>query len=161
MSSVLQFLFGEGTHLDVHQMVLRAVVVFLFALVLIRVSGRRSFGQHTPFDACVTVLLGAVLSRAVVGASPFLPTLAAGASLVFIHRLLAMAATFLPWIDQLMNGKCRTLFDDGKLDAAAMRKGLVCEHDLVQAVRQQLHADDLGAVRKVVLERNGVITVLR
>ncbi len=161
MDTVLQFLFGEGPKLEAHHMVFRAVAVFAFTLVSIRLSGRRSFGQYTPFDACITVLLGAVLSRAITGASPFLPTMAAGATLVFVHRLLAMAAVRFPFFDRWMNGKCRTLLADGRIDAEAMRKGLVCEHDLRQAVRRHMHADNLGAVRKAVLERDGAITVLR
>lgn len=35
-------LFGQGRALDPLQMAMRAIVVFLIALVLIRISGRRS-----------------------------------------------------------------------------------------------------------------------
>jgi uncharacterized membrane protein YcaP (DUF421 family) len=72
--SALRDLFGEGTDLGPLQMALRALAVFVLALAMIRTAGRRSIGQHRPFDACTTVLLGAVLSRAVVGASPFRAT---------------------------------------------------------------------------------------
>ena len=71
MTDLMKLTFGEGTDLQSWQMTKRGVVVFGIAFGLIRASGRRSFGQHSPSDACVTVLLGAVLSRAVVGASPF------------------------------------------------------------------------------------------
>lgn len=161
MSQVLQFLFGEGSNLLIHQMVARALAVFFLTLILLRVSGRRSFGLRKPFDMCITVLLGAVLSRAVVGASPFLPTMAAGASLVLVHRVLAMLAVRFPRVDIALNGECRTLFRDGELNAVAMRKGLVCRHDLMQAMRQNVHSEDLASIRKAVLERNGTITILR
>ena len=68
---VIRLLFGDGTELTTWQMADRALVTFVLALAMIRLAGRRSFGQRSPFDACTTVLLGAVLSRAVVGASPF------------------------------------------------------------------------------------------
>jgi uncharacterized membrane protein YcaP (DUF421 family) len=43
-------LFGEGRELNALQMAVRAMVVFFCCLVLIRISGRRSFGQRSPFD---------------------------------------------------------------------------------------------------------------
>jgi uncharacterized membrane protein YcaP (DUF421 family) len=63
--NALLAIFGEGRNLDTLQMVARAIVAFLAMLVLIRISRRRSFGQRSPFDAVVAVLLGATLSRAV------------------------------------------------------------------------------------------------
>src|SRR5579883_2380797 len=115
MDNFLKFFFGEGSNLDIHQMAARGVVVFVFTLLLIRVSGRRSFGLHKPFDTCIAVLLGAVLSRAVVGASPFFSTIAAAASLALMHRLLAMLAVRFPRLDLAMNGSCRTLYADGRI----------------------------------------------
>jgi len=56
-----------------------AAVVFILAYLLICVSGRRSFALRSPLDNIIVILLGAVFSRAVVGASPFLPAMAASA----------------------------------------------------------------------------------
>ena len=50
MNDVIFTLFGDGRNLDPLQMGLRAVIVFVITLVLIRISGRRSFGQRSPFD---------------------------------------------------------------------------------------------------------------
>src|ERR1700759_5225919 len=105
MDDAIQWIFGEGSHLEIHQMAARAVVVFFFTLLMIRAAGRRSFGQSSPFDACATVLLGAVLSRAVVGASPFWPTMAAGAALALLHRFLARACIRWRWVEDVVSGK--------------------------------------------------------
>jgi uncharacterized membrane protein YcaP (DUF421 family) len=151
-------LFGEGERLDALQMALRATVVFVLALAMIRVSGRRSFGQRRPFDACTTVLLGAVLSRAVVGASPFWPTMAAGAAIVLLHRLVAMAGLRWPRFESLVSGDKRELVRDGRRDEKEMRTALVTGRDLDEAVRKKA-GDERLPLRRAVLERDGVITV--
>src|ERR1700748_2261428 len=84
-------IFGEGKDLNVLQMTSRGIVVFLIALVLIRISGRRSFGLHTPLDNIITISLGATLSRAIVGATPFVPVVVTCFVIVLLHR-------FLGWI---------------------------------------------------------------
>jgi len=157
---LLEALFGEGQDLTPAQMAARAVVAFFVALLLIRLSGRRSFGQMSPFDACVTVLLGAVLSRGVVGASPFMGTVAACAAMVVIHRLLGIASVKWPAVDRILNGEPRQLVQDGNVDSDSMRKALVSGRDLEEAVRKKTGKESLDNVRRAILERNGEITVI-
>jgi uncharacterized membrane protein YcaP (DUF421 family) len=158
MRDIVQILFGDGERLDALQMAMRSAVVFVLALAMIRFSGRRSFGQRRPFDACTTVLLGAVLSRAVVGASPFWPTMAAGAVIVLLHRLAAMASLRWPRFETLVSGDKRELVRDGQRDEEEMRKALITQHDLDESVRKKA-GDERRPLRRAVLERDGVITV--
>jgi uncharacterized membrane protein YcaP (DUF421 family) len=156
----IHWVFGEGADLEIWQMSMRGAVVFVFALILIRASGRRSFGQHSPFDACITVLLGAVLSRAVVGASPFWATIASSAVLVLIHRAVALASTHWDWFEDLVNGREIELVHDGQMDHAAMRKALVTERNLHEAIRQSLGDKAISDVARAVLETDGKVTVV-
>ncbi|MFL6627076.1 MAG: DUF421 domain-containing protein [Burkholderiaceae bacterium] len=156
--SALRDLFGEGTDLDPLQMALRALAVFVLALVMIRAAGRRAIGQHRSFDACNTVLLGAVLSRAVVGASPFWATMAAGLTIVVLHRIVAMASVRWPWFETLVSGDKRVLVRDGRRDDTEMRKALITARDMDEAVRRR-SGDETVPVEGAVLERDGRITV--
>ena len=160
MSEIIQQVFGEGSDLEIWQMAARAAAVFTLALALIRASGRRSFGQHSPFDACITVLLGAVLSRAVVGASPFWATIAAAAVLVLIHRAVALASIEWKWFEDWVNGREIELVRDGRVDAAAMRQALVSEKNLCEAVRQAIGDKKVSDVKRAILERDGKLTVI-
>src|ERR1700749_2780321 len=89
MESLLK-IFGEGEHLNALQMSSRGIVMFLIMLILIRISGRRSFGVRTPLDNIIAVSLGAIMSRAVVGASPFGSVVVCCFVVVLLHRITGM-----------------------------------------------------------------------
>ncbi len=158
MQDVVSTLFGDGTDLNALQMTLRAVAVFALTLALIRLAGRRSLGQHRAFDTCTTVLMGSVLSRGVVGASPFWPTIAAGAAIVLLHRFVALASLRWPWFESLISGDKREIMKDGRRDDEEMRKGLITMRDLDEAVRKK-SGDESSPLERAVLERDGSITV--
>lgn len=155
---IIESLFGSGSDLTALQMSLRAVSVFILTLAFIRASGRRSFGQRRPFDACTTVLLGAVHSRAVVGASPFWATMAAGATIVVLHRAMAMASLQWEWFEALISGDKIELADRSGRIHKQMRKGLITKRDLDEAVRKKT-GDEAARIERAVLERDGQITV--
>ena len=125
METIVHLVFGTGPDLTTWQMAARGAGMFVIALAMVRLSGRRSFGLRTPFDSCTTVLLGAILSRAVVGASDFWPTVAGAAALVLMHRLTGMASVRWPWLEQLVDGRERELVRAGQVDEAELRKALV------------------------------------
>ena len=158
--NLIETLFGADTDLNLVQMSVRAATIFIVALALIRLSARRSFGLHSPFDSCTTVLLGAILSRAVTGTSPFFPTLAAATMLVVMHRLAGIASQRWRWFDLFVGGKEIVLVRDGQKDERALRKALVTEMDLEEAIRKKTGTEELSQVRRAVLERNGEITVI-
>ncbi len=158
MADLVGTLFGDGTELNPLQMALRAAAVFVLTLAMIRIAGRRSLGQHRSFDTCTIVLIGAVLSRGVVGASPFWSTMAAGATIVLLHRLVAVASLQWPWFEALISGDKRELVKDRRRDQHAMRRGLITDRDLDEAVRKKC-GDESCPLERAVLERDGSITV--
>jgi uncharacterized membrane protein YcaP (DUF421 family) len=161
MMDAIYLLFGQGRDLDPLQMSLRAVVVFLIALVLIRISGRRSLGQRSPFDSVVVILLGATLSRAIVGASPFVATVLASLVIVVCHRLLAWICMRSHAIERLVGGVERELFSNGAFNEDQLRAALMTPNDVRESVRQKIGSRSLDKVAAAILERNGEVSVIR
>ena len=154
-------LFGEGRDLSALQMAMRAAATFFAALVFIRISGRRSFGQRSPFDYVVAILLGATLSRVIVGASPAVPTLIASLMIVLMHRVLAWGCVRSRTLESLVGGAERQLYRDGTFDDEQMSAALVTRTDVLEAVRQKLGTDAMDRVQRAILERNGEISIIR
>ncbi|WNC91441.1 DUF421 domain-containing protein [Paraburkholderia sp. FT54] len=161
MMNAISLLFGEGRNLDPLQMGMRSIVVFLVALVLIRVSGRRSFGQRSPFDSVVVILLGATLSRAIVGASPFIATVVASFVIVAGHRLLAWACMRSRALERLVGGVEREVYSNGAFNPREMNAALISPTDVQESVRQKTGSRSMDEVAAAILERNGEVGVIR
>ena len=164
MTSVLDFLFG--LHADSHtitavQLMMRAMAVFFAALALLRLSGKHTFGGSAAFDVVVKIMLGAVLSRAVVAASPFWGTLGAGLVLVLLHRLLAWAACRSEWVGWLIKGEATLLAQQGQALPDQLRRANISEKDLLEGLRTQGNLATLDQAEAVYLERNGSLSVVK
>lgn len=140
------------------QMSLRAVIVFLFGLLFIRVFGRRAFGKQTPLDIVLAIVIGSNLSRAMTGNAPLLPTLAATALLAMLYWLTIRFAARLHRFGVALKGRPVRLVHRGEPDEAEMQQRGVSAGDLAEAARQSgLARED---VREAYLERNGEISVI-
>jgi uncharacterized membrane protein YcaP (DUF421 family) len=160
MESLLK-IFGEGEHLDALQMSSRGIVMFLIMLLLIRISGRRSFGVRTPLDNIIAVSLGAIMSRAVVGASPFDSVVVCCFVIVLLHRITGMLIARSKAFARVVEGEKILLFEDGVFLKENMKKALVCQEDLMQGVRKSALTEDMSQIKKVYMERNGEISAIK
>lgn len=157
---MIEAIFGSGKDLDAIQMAARAFALFFVTLALIRVAGMRAFGRKSSFDTIIVIMLGAVLSRAVVGASPVVPIVSAAAVLVVLHRAVAMITARWPLLERLLKGTTRRLYRDGVLDTRAMHLHGISRSDLEETIRDRRGSHALGAVREIHFESSGELTVL-
>lgn len=154
-------IFGEGKDLDTLQMSSRGVVIFFIALILIRISGRRSFGVRSPLDNIITISLGAIMSRAVVGASDFVPVVVCCFVIVLMHRLFGWLIAHSKPFGRFIEGQKITLFDKGHFLDENRKKALVCQEDIMQGVRKSALTEDMEIIDKVYMERNGDISAIK
>jgi uncharacterized membrane protein YcaP (DUF421 family) len=154
-------IFGEGKDLNALQMSSRGLVIFFIALVLIRISGRRSFGVRTPLDNIITISLGAIMSRAVVGASAFVPVVVCCFVIVLLHRLFGWLIAHSKAFGKFIEGDKMVLFADNTFNHERMKDALVCREDIMQGVRKSALTEDMNQIEKVYIERNGEISAIR
>ncbi|MDB5200168.1 MAG: hypothetical protein JWO92_2131 [Chitinophagaceae bacterium] len=161
MNEIIYKLFGEGKELDALQMGDRAFVMFFITLFLIRVAGMRAFGQKSAFDMIIVIMLGAILSRAVTGASAFFPTVVAGAVLAVVHRLLALISMYNETIGAIVKGNKILLFKNNKVIKKNMAKCSVSYKDLQEEVRLILNEITMDNVEEIFMERSGKISIVK
>jgi uncharacterized membrane protein YcaP (DUF421 family) len=154
-------LFGEGKDLDSLQMVSRAIVIFFMTLILLRVSGRRILGMHATFDTIISILLGGVLSRAVVGSSPFWPCIFASIAILVVYRICGWLSVRSNFFSRLIKGKTVILFEDGHEIKENMDKCMITHDDLMEGVRKDGNVASLDEVTSATMERSGQISIVK
>jgi uncharacterized membrane protein YcaP (DUF421 family) len=139
---------------------LRTAIMFVVALAFLRLSSRRTLGRHSAFDWVLAVILGSVLSRAINGNAPLLPTIGAGALLLVLNWLFGAVAVRWPWFDRLVHGRPIVLIRDGQLEEESMRRHHLTRDDVLEDVRHAIQSEDLGQLKVGFLDRNGGISVV-
>ena len=159
--TILDNLFGHGSNLTMLQMSCRAFVMFFVTLVFIRISGMRAFGSKSAFDNVIVIMLGAVLSRGVVGASPIFSIIAAGFVLVIVHKLVGYISMNNDVLSHLVKSNTLSLYKDGEVNKKNMRACELSMGDLMSGVRQNANIASLDEAEEVFMERTGQISVIK
>jgi hypothetical protein len=150
----------EPKELTFLQISLRALIVFLATLIMIRFGHKRSLARKTGFDAVLMVILASVLSRAINGSAAFFATLGGGVVLVLVHRLFALIAFHSHSFGILIKGEPELIIDDGDLVLQTMRSNHISKHDVEEDMRLAAKTEDLRDIRKGYVERSGDISFI-
>lgn len=154
-------IIGSGSgELTVWQMGLRAIIIYLTAILMVKFGDKRFMGKSTAFDMILGIILGSVLSRAITGNAPFFPVIGAGAVLVIMHLLFAIASYYSDWPSSLFKGNARILIEDGEIQWDNMRKSHIGRKDLEMALYSNGKVTDASQVKVARFERSGEISVI-
>jgi uncharacterized membrane protein YcaP (DUF421 family) len=138
----------------------RAIIVYLFLLVLFRVFGRRELGQLTGFDVIVLLTISNILQNAMIGNDNSVSGGLIGAAVLLVANLtLAFIVFRSRRIERLVEGAPRVLIHDGVLQHDQIKKELLTEQDLLSAVHRE-GLESISEVRWAIAEPNGMISVI-
>lgn len=153
--------FGLEWHeLNVWRMMLRAGLIYILGIILVRLGGKRFVGKFSAFDIIMAIMIGSILSRSILTEDNFIPHLAAAFVLTAMHSLFAYIAFYWNWFGTLVKGKPRVLVRDGHIQWNAMKKANISKNDLMCALREASSSEDLSKVHRARLERSGNISVI-
>ncbi|CAN5669483.1 hypothetical protein BH24ACI2_BH24ACI2_13730 [soil metagenome] len=146
--------------LPLWQLVLRTIVIYIVALLLIRVGKRRFMGSYTTFDILLGFIVGSILSRAITGAIRFIDMIFVISALVGLHSLIAVLSFYSQRFSKIVKNTPRKIVVDGEVLDKEMRKSKIGENDLLQAAREKGKVETLDEIKTAYLERDGNITVI-
>ncbi|HKQ76306.1 MAG TPA: YetF domain-containing protein [Blastocatellia bacterium] len=141
--------------LPVAEKILRAVIVYLFLVVLLRIFGKRELAQLNPFDLVVLLSLANTVQNAIIGDDNSVTGGLIGAFALLAANYLVVRFIFKHRrLDQFLEGEPTTLIERGRIRQDGLAKELLTESELLEVAHRQGFAS-LEEIESCVLEPGG------
>jgi uncharacterized membrane protein YcaP (DUF421 family) len=142
------------------ELIVRGAVVYLVLLVMVRMTGKRTVGQFTPFDLIVVMLLSESVSGALTAQDESLGGgLIVAATLVALDMAIAFGTSRSKRIDAMVQGSPVLVGRDGVIYEDVLKRQRVPRSDIDKALRD---ADcEIEDMRLAILEADGNINVMK
>jgi uncharacterized membrane protein YcaP (DUF421 family) len=141
--------------------VLRAVVAYVFIILLMRIVGRRELSSMEPSDVILLVILGDLVQNGVTQSDDSVTGIVLAAGTI---GLLATGTAFLTFkfrrLKNVVEGEPVILVEDGNPVDKNMRGERLTLDDLMEQARGQ-QIESLDEIKWAVLERSGSISFIQ
>ena len=141
--------------------VLRAIAIFTFLYILMRVVGRRELSTLEPFDLILLVILGDAVQQGLTQDDYSLTGAFLAVGTIAILQLGTSFVNFhFPRLRPILDGEPIVVVQDGKPIDRNLKRERVTVEDLLSAARRQNIAK-LDDVAWAVMETSGEITFIK
>lgn len=138
----------------------RAAIIYAALLALMRLSGKRTVGQFTPFDLLVVMLLSEAVSNGLTGGDASLAGgLVVAVTLIALNTVVAVGTARFSRLQLLVEGAPVLIGRDGQFFIPVLKKNHVPLNDCERALRQS--DCDLKDMKYAFLEADGDISILK
>lgn len=139
----------------------RAIVIYIIVLVVMRLMGKREIGQLQPFELVISIMIAdlASIPMAEVGI-PITNGIIPIFGLLVMHLLISLLNMKSLKAREIICGKPRILIYRGKID----EKALIKERFTINELEERLRGKDimnLADAEYVILETSGEISVIQ
>lgn len=146
--------------LNPFEVMFRATAVYLFAQLVLRMSGRKEFARSSTFDIVLLLIISVCLRKSIVADDDSLATAFLGlATLAAWDRLFSWLAMRSHKAAVVLEGRPVELVREGRVNEANLRRCLMSREELLSRLREH-GTESLRKVRLAYLEPDGKVTFL-
>ena len=139
---------------------IRTVILYIFAIVSVRVMGKRQIGELQPSDLVVTLLISQIISIPIQDTDiPLVNTIIPICLLVGFEILTSVFNMKSIKFRSFMQGNPVVIINDGVLNQKLLKELRFTVDDLLESLRQK-DIFDISQVQYAIVETNGQISVL-
>lgn len=138
---------------------LRAALMFVLVLALMKLSGKKEVRQFSVLELLVIIGLGSALGDPMIYTeAPILPSLVAIATVLFCYWAMNKWTNRAPKVERFIEGEVRRVLHNGILDLEALDAEGLSVSELFGDLRG-MHVEHLGQVRSAYVEISGEVSV--
>ena len=139
---------------------IRATISYVFLLILLRVSGKRTVGEGTPFDVVVALVLGDFPDDMIWGEVPVVQGFVAMGTVMLVHLAVVYASFRSIRFDRLVGSGPTVILRHGRREPAGLRAARMNDGD-VDVVLRHHGGVPRSDVAEAALEQTGEVSVRR
>ena len=141
--------------------VLRGVAIYVFLLLIFRISGKRSLAQVTTFDFVLLLIISETTQQALLGENFSLTNaMLLIVTLIGLDIGISLLKQRSPRLEKLVDSVPLILVENGHPIKERMDKARVDESDILASARELQGLERMEQIKYAVLERSGGITVI-
>jgi uncharacterized membrane protein YcaP (DUF421 family) len=145
--------------IGVPELILRAVLVYAFIFLLLRIIGRKHVGELAPFDLIVLLILSdSVQNSLIANETSVTAGLVSAASLFGVNQIIGYISNGSKRAERILEGKPRILVRNGVVRKDVLAREQISLSELVEALRRE-GCSSLTKVRYAILENDGHISI--
>ena len=148
-------------HLDpsVAEKIVRAILIYAFLILAMRLVGKRELGQMNTLDLVVLLLVANAVQNGIIGNDVSVTGAFIGAAALFVfNETLNRLGYVIPWAGKLVEGDPTYLIRKGAVDKKELFKASISLPELRSIARRQGFTD-LDQVKTAILETNGAVSM--
>lgn len=140
-------------------LVVRGLVIYLFLIILLRISGKRQIGQLSPFDLVLLLILSNSVQNSMnAGDNSLIGGMISATTLVVINYLVGLITFKSKKLEVIIEGRPQVIIHKGKLFDDVMDDAKLTQLELDSTLRQSGYFA-IKDVKLAILENNGRISV--
>jgi uncharacterized membrane protein YcaP (DUF421 family) len=141
------------------EFIARAIVVYIFLLAILRLTGKRQVGQLAPFDLVLLLVLSNALQNSMNGGDNTVTGgVISAVTLISLNYLLGYITFRSKKMARFIEGRPQIIIHNGQVYRDVMERERLTQDELDAAVRQAGCAS-IDDVHFAILENNGQISV--
>ena len=142
------------------QFVARAAIIYVFLIVILRLTGKRQVGQLAPFDLVLLLVISNTVQNAMnAGDNSVTAGLILATTVIALNSAVASLTYRWKRLAAFVEGEPQVLIHNGRLNPRVMARERLTHHELMAALREA-GCSTIEDVHAAILENNGRISVL-